>query len=178
VFWGFAAMSAAEYNFPNPPSSEPQWLALAQGVFNTQAARWDTKDCGGGLRWQIHSLNNGYNYKNSPSNGGFINLAARLYAYSANETFHEWVVKTWDWMLDVDLIGGQTEYLIFDGADADQNCTGVVKMLWTYNAGMMLNAAAVMWNATGDDLWKTRLQGIWNSSAVRVRNPLGTTIVL
>ena len=34
-----SAMTAAENNFPNPPSDEPQWLALAQAVFNTQAAK-------------------------------------------------------------------------------------------------------------------------------------------
>ena len=58
-FWGLAVMSAAEYNFPNPPADQPQWLALAQAVFNTQAARWDDADCGGGLRWQIFNWNNG-----------------------------------------------------------------------------------------------------------------------
>lgn len=57
VFWAFAAMAAAELNFPNPPSDQPQWLALAQAVFNTQALRWDTTSCGGGLKWQIFSFN-------------------------------------------------------------------------------------------------------------------------
>ena len=33
VFWGFAAMSAAERNFPNPPTGQPQWLEMAQAVF-------------------------------------------------------------------------------------------------------------------------------------------------
>lgn len=62
-FWGLAVMSAAENNFPNPPADKPQWLALAQAVFNTQAARWDTEYCNGGLRWQIYKWNRGYDYK-------------------------------------------------------------------------------------------------------------------
>lgn len=78
AFWGMAALTAAEYNFPNPPASSPQWLALAQAVFNRQAARWDNATCGGGLRWQIFPYNNGYDYKNSISNGCFFNMAARL----------------------------------------------------------------------------------------------------
>lgn len=82
AFWGFSAMTAAEYRFPNPPPDQPQWLALAQGVWNSQQLRWDTTSCGGGLRWQIFTFNNGYDYKNSPSNAGFINLGARLYAYT------------------------------------------------------------------------------------------------
>ena len=36
-FWGMSAMLAAEVNFTNPAPDEPQWLALAQAVFNTQA---------------------------------------------------------------------------------------------------------------------------------------------
>ena len=65
-FWGMSAMLAAENKFPDPPDDQPQWLALAQAVFNTQAApeRHD-ETCNGGLRWQIPQLNTGYDYKNS-----------------------------------------------------------------------------------------------------------------
>src|SRR5438034_7565583 len=35
-FWGIAAMAAAERKFPDPPPDKPQWLALVQGVFNSQ----------------------------------------------------------------------------------------------------------------------------------------------
>lgn len=65
-FWGMSAMLAAETKFPDPPSDQPQWLALAQAVWNTQAdpERHDS-ECGGGMRWQIPPLNVGYNYKNS-----------------------------------------------------------------------------------------------------------------
>ena len=73
-FWALAAMSAAELNFPNPPSDKPQWLALAQAVFNEQWSRWDTQNCGGGLRWQIFPFNSGYDYKNSISNGCLFHL--------------------------------------------------------------------------------------------------------
>jgi mannan endo-1,6-alpha-mannosidase len=68
-FWGMSAMLAAENRFPNPPTDKPQWLALAQAVWNTQAQpnRHD-EHCGGGLRWQIPFTNAGYNYKNSMFN--------------------------------------------------------------------------------------------------------------
>lgn len=55
-FWALTVMSAAEYNFPHPEPNQPQWLGLAQAVFNTQAARWDTEHCNGGLRWQIFEV--------------------------------------------------------------------------------------------------------------------------
>ena len=68
-FWGMSAMLAAENQFPNPGQGKPQWLALAQNVFETQAlrireeAKPDT--CNGGLRWQIPLSDVGYDYKNS-----------------------------------------------------------------------------------------------------------------
>ena len=58
VFWAFAAMTAAELGFPAPESG-PSWLSMAQAVFNEQTTRWDTSTCGGGLRWQIFTWNNG-----------------------------------------------------------------------------------------------------------------------
>ena len=159
IFWGFAAMTAAEYNFPNPPADQPQWLALAQGVFNSQAARWSNATCNGGLHWQIYSFNNGYDYKNSPSNAGFLNLAARLYAYTGNQTYADWVTTTWDWMAGVGLIN--EEFNVYDGTSEDQNCTQLDHVQWTYSFGMLINAGAVMWNKTGDGTWQTRVEGLW-----------------
>ncbi|RYZ81206.1 MAG: hypothetical protein EOP04_24425 [Proteobacteria bacterium] len=75
AFWAITALMAAENGFPDPPEEEPQWLALAQAVFNLQASRWDYTTCDGGLRWQIFPFNRGYNYKNSISQGGFFNIA-------------------------------------------------------------------------------------------------------
>src|ERR1700712_2263944 len=121
AFWGMAAMSAAEAKFPDPPSDKPQWVALAQGVFNTQAPRWDPTTCGGGLRWQVFSFNRGYNYKNSISNGCFFNIAARLGRYTGNQTYLDWADKMWDWESRIGLISG--DYHIYDGSDDAINCT-------------------------------------------------------
>jgi mannan endo-1,6-alpha-mannosidase len=144
AFWGMAAMSAAEANFPNPPNpKQPGWLALAQATFNSQALRWDTKTCGGGLRWQIFAFNAGYGYKNSISNGGFFNIASRLAMYTGNSTYSDWAVKAWDWMQETGLM--TPDYYIFDGADTTKNCTETSKIQWTYNAGIFLLGAATMW---------------------------------
>src|ERR1700722_18854444 len=98
-FWGMAAMSAAETNFQNPPANQPQWLALAQAVYNTQANPERHDDtCNGGMRWQIPFTNTGYDYKNSISNGIFINLGARLAIYTGNASYTDWVEKTWNWI--------------------------------------------------------------------------------
>lgn len=145
-FWGFAAMEAAELNFPAPPSGSPSWLALAQGVFNIQATRWDTSTCAGGLRWQIYPFNAGYNYKNGISNGCFFNMASRLYRYTGNQTYADWAVKMYDWVSSPDIGLVSPTYQVFDGTDDTENCTSLNHDQWTYNAGVFLYGAAMMWN--------------------------------
>ena len=143
-FWAMAAMSAAEQKFPNPPSDQPQWLELAQAVFNLQAARWDNTTCGGGLRWQIFQFNNGYNYKNSISNGCFFNMGARLAMYTNNDTYAQWAEQMFDWVQDIGLMSPQ--YQFFDGTDDTLNCSQFNHIQWTYNAGVYLLGAANMYN--------------------------------
>lgn len=77
VFWGIAAIQAAERNFTNPGSQYPSWFELATATFNTMKNRWDEGSCGGGLRWQIFPWNNGYDYKNTVSNAGLFHLGDR-----------------------------------------------------------------------------------------------------
>ncbi|KAI1427358.1 glycosyl hydrolase family 76-domain-containing protein [Xylaria sp. FL1777] len=168
-FWGMAAMSAAEYNFQNPANGQPQWLALAQAVFNTQAARWDTEHCNGGLRWQIFTWNNGFNYKNSISQACFFNLAARLALYTGNSTYAEWAVQTWDWMAGVKFI--DDAYRIYDGATVDSNCTDITPYEFSYNVGAFLLGAAAMveysnkaGRAHDVALWHERVDGLLNST--------------
>lgn len=144
AFWGMAALSAAENKYPDPPSGAPQWLALAQAVFNTQVARWDMATCGGGLKWQIFTFNNGYNYKNTISTGCFFNIAARLEKYTGNTTYGDWASKSWDWTHAIGLMSD--DYHFFDGTDDTTNCSGINHIQWTYNAGVYLAGAAAMWN--------------------------------
>lgn len=166
-----AVLSAAEYQFPDPPASEPQWLALAQNVFDTQAARWDTAQCGGGLRWQIFLWNNGFLYKNSISQACFFNMAGRLALYTGNHTYAIWANRIWDWMVDVQFLHDDS-YYVYDGASVENNCTQVVPYQWTYNAGAFLHGAAAMYNYTADIdptaelLWRSRVNGLLNGLRV------------
>ncbi|KAE8453406.1 hypothetical protein EG329_010267 [Mollisiaceae sp. DMI_Dod_QoI] len=170
-FWGMAAMLAAETNFQNPPKGQPQWLALAQAVFNEMASRWDETTCGGGLRWQIFTFNNGFTYKNSIANGCFFNLGARLARYTGNDTYAQWANKVWDWESSIGLI--DNNYNIYDGSSDVQNCTVVTRLQWTYNAGIYLHGAANMFNYTsGQQLWQDRLNGILKASSIFFNNDI------
>lgn len=154
-FWAMAAMSAAEYNFTNPTPPQPQWLALAQAVFNQQASRWDTQNCGGGLRWQVFQFNTGYDYKNSISNAGFFNLASRLARYTGNQTYADWAEKVWDWQMEHGFTNSTT-YAIYDGSTIP--CTTINPLQWTYNNGIFMGGAAYMYNYTnGNSTWADRV---------------------
>lgn len=146
-FWGMSAMLAAELKFPDPPLDKPQWLALAQAVFNTQAAP-DRHDefCGGGLHWQIPSVNRGYHYKNSIANGCFFNLGARLYRFTGNQTYLNWAIKTWGWMEKVGFLD-TTTYAIYDGAHTTHDCKDLNPAQFSYNNGIFAQGAAFLYNA-------------------------------
>jgi mannan endo-1,6-alpha-mannosidase len=164
-FWAMAAMTAAEMNFTNPSSDEPQWLALAQAVFNEYVQRYkDANDtCGGGMRWQIYTFNNGYNYKNSISNGCFFNIAARLARYTGNTTYGDWAETIFSWMEGVGFI--TDAYHVLDGAGnaGTANCTEINQATFSYNHGIFLYGAAAMYNYTESDTWKTRVEGLAGS---------------
>lgn len=167
-FWGVAVMAAAEYKFPDPPKDKPQWLALAQAVFNTQASRWDNQHCGGGLRWQIFQWNNGYDYKNTISQACFFNIAARLALYTGNNTYAEWADRVWDWTYAVGFIDEQ-RYWIYDGAHIPNNCTKIVPYVWSYNSGAFMHGVAAMYNFTTGarrEIWRDRLDRLVNASSV------------
>ncbi|KAK5115142.1 hypothetical protein LTR62_001839 [Meristemomyces frigidus] len=163
VFWGFAAMTAAEFNFPSPAAGYPSWLAMAQGVFNLQAGRWDASTCGGGMRWQIFPTNNGYTYKNAVANGGFFQLASRLARYTGNSTYVDWATKEWDWFADSVLFDNKT-YAIYDGSSDLANCASADHTQWSYNYGIYLVGLAYLYNHTEDARWLTPLTGILNAT--------------
>ncbi len=176
AFWGMSAMSAAEFNFPNPPSDQPQWLALAQAVFNTQVPRWNTESCGGGLKWQIFPFNNGYNYKNTISNGCFFNLGARLAKYTGNNTYAEWAEKAWDWTSRIGLI--DQDYNVYDGSDDLLNCSEINHIQYSYNAGVWLLGAASMYNHTnGSALWRDRTQKLLDRSIAFFGDPVTKILI-
>ena len=164
AFWGIAVMAAAERNFTNPSADEPQWLYLAQAVFNTMALRWDGDTCGGGLRWQIFQWNSGYDYKNSVSNGALFHIAARLARYTGNDSYVDWSEKVFDWMSDIGLITDNA--YVYDGVKIANNCSDITKLQWTYNQGLILAGCAYLYNHTGSEIWHERTMKFLNSSIV------------
>lgn len=145
--WGLAALSAAEAGLKKP--SNAQWVDYAVNVWNIQAARLDTEfasngTCGGGLRWQIFTFNNGYDYKNSMTNGNFFLLSARLAKFTGNATYSQYAEKSFKWSRDIGLIS--KDFHIYDGTDAGANCSSINHIQWTSNQGIYTEGAALMYN--------------------------------
>jgi mannan endo-1,6-alpha-mannosidase len=164
---GLAALSAAEAGFPAPQNRS--WSDYAINVFNTQVQRWDEKSCNGGLKWQIFTFNNGYNYKNMASNGNFFVLAARLARFTGNATYAEWAEKSYTWSRSIGLI--DENYAVYDGTDDADNCADVNRIQWSSNNGVMLEGAALMYNLTqGNTTWRDITTGFLNASQVFLSN--------
>ncbi|KAI0464551.1 hypothetical protein LJB42_002166 [Komagataella kurtzmanii] len=157
-FWGITAMAAVERNFTNPPEDEPQWLYLVQATVNTMWERWDLEHCNGGLRWQIFQWNAGYNYKNTVSNACLFQLSARLARYTANDTYITLAEEAFDWMYGAGFLTEGDWWFVYDGAFVDDNCTEIVMLQWTYNAGLMVSGCAYLANYTGDEMWLDRTE--------------------
>jgi mannan endo-1,6-alpha-mannosidase len=163
AFWGFALMSALENQYPSPPADQPQWLELAEALFDNQASRWDTTSCGGGLKWQIYPENAyGYDYKNSISNGGFFQTAARLARYTGDQKYLDWAVKSWDWCQTVGLIS--PTYDVYDGTNDLIGCVDQDQTRWSYNVAVFIEGAAALYNLTNSDIWMQRTQGLLDAS--------------
>ncbi len=89
-----------------------------------------------------------------------------------NETYSHWASKAWDWLAAQNLITNDQvnppAWRILDGTYITDNCTTLTPIQWSYNVGLLLNAAAVMWNATGHPMWEERAMGIWGAAIVRI----------
>ncbi|CCD23729.1 putative mannan endo-1,6-alpha-mannosidase NDAI_0C00680 [Naumovozyma dairenensis CBS 421] len=172
AFWGIAVMTAAERNFTNPPEDSPQWLYLAQAVFNTMALRWDGDTCGGGLRWQIFVWNSGYDYKNTVSNGALFHMAARLARYTGNQSYVDWAEKVYDWMYEVGLVSNGSSMFVYDGVNIANNCSTITPYQWTYNHGLVMAGAAYLYNFTENEVWHNRTKMLVDASTVFFNNSI------
>lgn len=87
-------------------------------------------------------MNRGYTMKNTISNGGFFQLAARLARYTKNETYADWANKAYDWMAKSPLINAQ--YEVFDAIHFTETSCDTTSggAQWSYNVGTLLAGCA------------------------------------
>jgi mannan endo-1,6-alpha-mannosidase len=166
AFWALSAMLAAETGYTDPPKDQPQWLALAQAVWNEQTHEDrhapSTSACAGGLRWQVYPSNQGYDYINSKlrldlvydflsatnkppaiANACYFNIGARLARYTNNDTYAQKASDTFAVLERLSYI--DKDFNVYDGAHLP-DCTEINKAQFSYNAAMLMQGAAFMYN--------------------------------
>lgn len=189
MYWVYSALTALEYGLDDlqpcvagatGAACANSWLSLATNAFEAFTRRWaaDAGTCGGGLKWQYKTSATGFYYKNSVTNGGLFQTAARLARLTGNATHAEWAARVWDWSTAVGFV--TPAFAVVDGAsdrDAD-NCSAPNGDQWTYNVATYMHGAANMYayaGATGSSqdqaLWETRVAGLLGAANATFFSP-------
>ncbi|KAI9362964.1 glycosyl hydrolase family 76-domain-containing protein [Zopfochytrium polystomum] len=145
AWWALTAITAAEIWGPSSnildPSGQTQggrsWVYVADKTFNHMLEQWDSI-CNGGIYWSRNR--NDANparkyYKSSITNAEAIDLAARLYAVTKNETYKVWSDRIYDWMKTT--VISASDYSVADGVMADGSCA-LTPTPWTYHSGELI----------------------------------------
>lgn len=72
-------------------------------------------------------------------------MGARLARFTGNATFADYSEETWNWLTSVGFIDTET-WAVYDGAHTETNCTDISKVQWSYNAAVLTQGAAFMYN--------------------------------
>ncbi|RAL01325.1 glycoside hydrolase family 76 protein [Aspergillus ibericus CBS 121593] len=170
--WALAAVTAAEMGFP-AESSNVSWLTYAEQAEGTLLSTFDFSTiCGGGLEAENDDLSlNNRSVKDAVSNGEFFQLASRLaYLTSGDDQsgYASDAEKVWEWSVDSEMVleSNWTINFLVINTTASGNCTGYYgnRIEYTYPYGLYLSGAAYMYNVTGAATWKTRAEGLLNTT--------------
>jgi len=164
-FFGFALLTALERNF-----TKIEGLDYERSVINItqqQIQQWDTRTCGGGLRWQYRQENVGWDSKTMVTNGGLYALCGRLARWTNDSQYVEMAETVWEWTVEVAL---QRQFAYYDNADVKLNCSEVDHTQWTYNPAFFLVGSAYLLNATGNDTYLYRTNSILDGMEIFYAN--------
>ncbi|KAI2783352.1 glycoside hydrolase family 76 protein [Daldinia loculata] len=157
--WALSAVTANETGLQLEKDS-PQWFTLAKNVFDNLSSedrRVEEGGCAGALRWQLYAINQGYNYIDSSSNIIYLNLAAQLAHLTGEQSYADAAASTYDILTRIGFI--TKNFNVYDGAHAD-DCKDINKLQFSLNAAYLLEGSAFMYNLTGNDTWRTRVDGL------------------
>ncbi|KAI0852805.1 glycoside hydrolase family 76 protein [Daldinia vernicosa] len=157
--WALSAITANETSLQLEKDS-PQWFTLAKNVFDdlsSEDRRVEEGGCAGALRWQLYTMNAGYNYIDSSSNIIYLNLAAQLAHLTGEQSYADAAASTYDILTRIGFI--TKNFDVYDGAHAD-DCKDINKLQFSLNAAYLLEGSAFIYNITGNDTWKARVDGL------------------
>ena len=122
----------------------PQYLQMADSIFNDMRGGWDDT-CSGGIWW-----NKDRKYKNAIANELFLSVAAHLLlraqADHQRAEYLRWAQREWLWFSRSGIIN--SSHQINDGLDA--HCQNNHQTTWTYNQGVILGGLSELFRQTHD----------------------------
>ncbi|PWY91785.1 hypothetical protein BO94DRAFT_379742 [Aspergillus sclerotioniger CBS 115572] len=170
--WALAAVTAAEMDFP-ADSSKKSWLTYAEQAEGTLSSTWGFSNvCGGGLESNNDDLSaSNSSRKDAVSNGEYFQLASRLAYLTTGDNqagYASDASTVWDWSVSSDMVveSNWTINFMVENTTASGNCSSYygTRVEYTYPYGLYLSGAAYMYNVTSAAIWKTRAEGLLNTT--------------
>ncbi len=124
-------------------TKNPLYLQRAKGVFEFILSGWNN-DVGGGVTWL-----EGHNDPKPACTNGMATLTAlKIYQGSKDKYYLEQGKRFYSWMYNT-LRDSTTGIIVNDvKLDGKKN-----RVFWTYNTGSLIEAAIILYNATGNKLY-------------------------
>ncbi|NMB25121.1 MAG: glycosyl hydrolase [Firmicutes bacterium] len=139
------------------------YLGYSRVLWNDIKTGWNDH-CGGGIAWRKQQLD----YKNTPSNGPAVILAARLYQLEGQEEDLDWAKRIFHW-LTKHLVDPETGF-VWDGMNREQD--GKIDKDWeyTYCQGVYMGAAHELFKCTGDSTFLAKASRTADTAIVHLAN--------
>ncbi|KAF2758658.1 Six-hairpin glycosidase [Pseudovirgaria hyperparasitica] len=127
LWWALAWIAAYDV------SGNSDYLATAEGIFQSTSKAWPTNCSDGGIPW-----NQNYTYVNAISNELFLDTAAHLANRAADKQYYvDWARKQWDWLQRSGMIN--SDGVFNDGLNYGRDgCYDNGQPVWSYNQGVIL----------------------------------------
>lgn len=124
-------------------TGDAQHLADARSIWEHVVEHGWNDTMGASIAWRKQQLY----YKNTPANGPFVILSARLAAHDDDPRYLDRGLTSYRWLTDT-LV--QPDGFVEDGINREED--GAVDLHWrfTYNQGLYVGAAVALAQATGD----------------------------
>ncbi|MBP2475891.1 hypothetical protein JOF53_004763 [Crossiella equi] len=129
-WWGLAWLAAYRQ------TGQRKYLDSARGIAEYMHGFWDTTTCGGGVWWDRERT-----YKNAVTTGLYLRLSAEL----GDATWLARARTGWDWFERSGMVNA--DGLVNDGL---HQCRNNGQTVWSYNQGLALGTATILWRTTGE----------------------------
>lgn len=152
-------------------TQKKEYLDKSLELWQFIVSGWDEEV--GGIYWCEQKKES----RNTCSNAPGSVLALKLYESTDSAYFLDWGTRLYQWTKEY--LQDSTDYLYFDNVKMDGR---VDKAKYTYNSGQMLQAAALLYKITGDEIYLTDAKKIAKSAITHFtetfETPQGKTIRL